>query len=73
MSVGITYFDHGLDAYCSYYEAVDGEEPIFRRLTLDEARKMAWELMLAGGTREYRTNYKCNHIHNVDVRYSADR
>ena len=73
MTVSITYFDHGLGAFCRFYEILDHGPCTSRKLELEEAQKLAWELMLAGGEREYRSNYRCNHIHNVDVTYTARR
>lgn len=73
MSVDVTYYDHGLEPFCRFYEILDNGPCSSRKLSIDEAHKLAWELMLAGGEREYRTNYNCNHIHTVTVRYWARR
>ena len=73
MSVDITYYDHGLESDCGFYEILDGGECHSRKLSLEEARKLAWELMLAGGRREFNSNYLVPHIHNVIVTYQARR
>lgn len=73
MTVSITYFDHGLEEFCRFYEIVDDNPCTSRKLTLEEAQRLAWELKLAGGERNYRTNYRCNHIHTVEVTYTARR
>lgn len=73
MSVDITYYDHGLEPDCGFYEILDGGKCHSHKLTLEDARKLAWELMLAGGEREYCSNMYCPHIHNVIVSYKARR
>lgn len=69
MSVDITYYDHGIAPMCRFYEIVNGTPCTSRKLTLEDAHRLAWELKLAGGMREYRTNQFTPHIHYLTVTY----
>ena len=72
MSVSITLFRR-CEPDCYYCERLDGGEVTSRKLTLDEARRLQWELVKAGADREFRPNFFDNAVSQVDVRYWALR
>ena len=72
MSISITLYNH-CEPNCTYWEEIDDEEMTSRRLTLEEARRMQWELVKAGAERTYRPNLYDNAISQVDVHYWARR
>lgn len=72
MSVSITLYRR-CEPDCAYYERLDGGEVTSRKLTLDEARRLQWELVKAGADREFRPNFLDNAISQVDVHYWARR
>lgn len=72
MSIMISYWSNPkLTPDCIFYEAVDGGKMTRRELTLDEARKLQWELVKAGATRTFSTNMFNPKIAQVDVNYWA--
>lgn len=58
MNVSITRYSYkGLAPDCTLFQKVDDEEMTSTKLDYDTARRMMWELVLAGGEREVSTNY----------------
>ena len=51
MAVDITTFNCNIEPRCYFFERLDGGEVTNRELSLDEARKLMWELELAGGEK----------------------
>ena len=50
MNVYITTYDR-YEPMCRLYQKIDNEPFKSYELTMDQARKMMWELKLAGGTK----------------------
>ena len=71
MNIDITYYDHGITPRCYIYEAIDNKPGTLNSIPFEQARKLAWELVLAGGKRKYETNSLTPHIHTVTVSYWA--
>lgn len=66
MNVSITYYGNE-NIRCSYCESI-GDEPVrMTKLELDKARRMIWELVLAGGKRTVSTNWYNPEIYTVDA------
>lgn len=58
MSVVITRYSYkGLAPDCDLFQKVDDEEMTHTKLDYDTARRMMWELVLAGGEREVSVNH----------------
>lgn len=55
MNVSITYFGNGR-IECCYDESIDDAPITIRELDIDTARRMMWELVLAGGHRDININ-----------------
>lgn len=72
MSISITLYSH-CEPDCTYWERIDDGPITHRKLSLDEARRMQWELVKAGAERKYCSNLFDNAISNVDVDYWARR
>lgn len=72
MNVSITLYPN-CEPDCYYWERLDDQPATFRKLTLDEARRMQWELVKAGAKREFRPNFLDNAISKVEVYYWARR
>lgn len=57
MSIVITRYSYkGLAPDCTLFQKVDEEEMTYTKLDYDTARRMMWELVLAGGEREVSVN-----------------
>lgn len=57
MSIVITRYSYkGLAPDCTLFQKVDDEEMTYTKLDYDTARRMMWELVLAGGDREVSVN-----------------
>jgi len=70
MNVTITNYNRNYIAPdCTYYESIDDKGMTSRKLTIDEARKLQWELVKAGATRRVEPNMFNNSISRVDVSY----
>lgn len=70
MSLSITdYNSPFLGTECRFWEAVDGGEMTCRKLPLQEARKLMWELVLAGGEKKLSINYLNPKINTREVTY----
>ena len=55
ISVSITEYGNGyMD--CTYAEQIDDNPLTFEHISLDKARRMMWELVLAGGVRRVNIN-----------------
>ena len=66
MNISITYYGNGtID--CRYYECIGNAPVEMKKISLDDARRMMWELVLAGGKRSYRTNYLDRSIVSSEV------
>lgn len=61
IAVSIVNF-HYTRPFCTMYTRVDDGELEEKKLTLDEARKLMWELKLAGGEKTLRINQLDPHI-----------
>lgn len=75
ISIEITHF-HGSKlapnyrfCHCNYYEQIEGEPMTARELDLETARKLQWELLLAGGERSYHSNIFEPGIFSSEVKY----
>lgn len=65
MNVSITYFGNRVE--CRYCEAI-GDEPLhIKTIELNKARRLIWELVLAGGQREVCINSRDRSIVRVDA------
>lgn len=73
MSVDITYYGPGLTPMCRFYEILNDEPCTSRKLSLEEAHRLMWELVLAGATKEYHSNQYDPSIHTVSAQYYARR
>lgn len=74
MSVSITTYEWpNLEFDCTFWERLDGGEMTSRKLTLDEARKMMWELKLAGAEKKMEINPYNPKISYREVTYWARR
>lgn len=51
MNVSITDYGNG-DIICKFSESINDEELRTKDITLDKARRLMWELKLAGGRKE---------------------
>lgn len=70
MSLAITFYSTSrIQPDCRFYERVDGGDMTVRKLSINEARKLQWELVKAGATRTICPNMFNNAISNVDVSY----
>ena len=70
MSLSITFYSTPrLQPECRFYERVDSGEMTVRKLSINEARKLQWELVKAGATRKAYSNMFNNTISTVDVSY----
>ena len=70
MSLAITFYATSrIQPECRFYERVDGGEMTVRKLSINEARKLQWELVKAGATRTAYSNMFNNAISTVDVSY----
>jgi len=66
MNVSITYFGNGhID--CRFVESIDDEPIRMTELDLDKARRLMWELKLAGGIRRVNINRLDRDIVAVDT------
>lgn len=66
MNISITNYGNG-NIDCRYYESI-GDAPVeMKKISLNDARRMMWELVLAGGVRSYRTNYLDRSIVSSEV------
>ena len=65
ISVDITEYNFGTD--CFLTQQVDDGELEMTRVDLDRARKLMWELKLAGGTKQVRINAFDRHIVTREV------
>ena len=72
MSISITLYRYSKPS-CTYWEKIDNNPMTHRELTLNEARRMQWELVKAGATRTVAANLFDNAISHVDVDYWARR
>ena len=66
INVSITEFGSG-NIDCFLTQQVDDEEMEMERIDLDRARKLMWELKLAGGTKTVHVNSLDRHIVSRDV------
>ena len=71
MSLSIDVYRNNRYADCTLWERIDDGEMTHRELTLEEARRMQWELLKAGATRTFRPNWFDNAISQVKVSYWA--
>ena len=61
IDVSITEYGNGkID--CVYAEQIDDEKMTINFIDLDKARRMIWELVLAGGVRKVHVNQFDRHI-----------
>lgn len=61
--VGITYFVDG--PQCFIHQLVDGEWYEASDIPIEKAYRLMWELVKAGGTREYKANNYDHSLHSV--------
>ena len=66
MHVHILYYK-GKVSDCFYSESVGETDPEITNISLDKARQLMWELVLAGADREVRINRKDRDIVSVDT------
>lgn len=69
MKLSITYYSTRNCAMCLFFQKTPGSKLETRELTLNEARKLQWELMKAGGTRKVTTHPYINTIYDVEIEY----
>ena len=70
MSLSITvYSNHRIAPYCRFYERIDNGEMTCKVISIEEAKKLQWELVKAGAKRTFCPNMFNNAIANVDVDY----
>lgn len=55
INIRITEYGNG-DMTCVMNQSIDGGPIEITKISLDKARKLMWELVLAGGTREININ-----------------
>lgn len=74
MSVHITTYSYPhWKPYCKFFQQIDGEPMTSRTITLDEARRLMWELKLAGGYKTMHVNMFDSKISYRNVQYWARR
>ena len=70
MSVQITnYGTKSMKPDCFFFNVDENDKLISKEISYDEARRLMWELKLAGGEKEVRTNYLCPNINYRKVVY----
>lgn len=64
----ITDFGHDGAKWCRIYEWLPGaKESTMRTISYDDARRMMWELKLAGAGKTLTPNWFDRHISTIDV------
>lgn len=61
--VGIDYFVNG--PQCYFHQLVDGEWYESSHIPFEKAYQLMWELVKAGGTREYKANDYNPSLHSI--------
>lgn len=68
MSLSMTQYNHkGMEPDCTLYQHIDDEPATSTKLSYTEACKLMWELVLAGATRAYASNYFNPSISYVEI------
>lgn len=68
MSLSIAQYNlKGMEPNCDLYQQIDDEPATDIKLSYAEACKLMWELVLAGATRTYASNYFNPAISYVEV------
>lgn len=70
MSLSITLYRYS-EPDCTFWEKIDDGVMTHRKLSLEDALRMQWELKKAGATRQFRPNIFDNAMSHVDVDYFA--
>lgn len=68
VTVSITDFGPECHKWCRVYEKLPGEQMTERTISYDKARRMMWELKLAGAYKTTAVNPYDPHINTTDVR-----
>lgn len=66
MNVSLTFYD-GKIYRCTFDQSIDDAELEITPINYDKARKLMWEMVLAGGIRRVHVNWFDHNIVTVDT------
>ena len=73
ISIRVTHYsDHNIQPEASYYRSDGIHDPVFEKLTVDEANRLMWELIGLGGENSYTSNIYDNAISTRSVVFFDD-